>query len=52
METTALKRQWASSRCYGGTMIWSVDLYSGAGSGNTPNGLGSSQLSSPGVGGS
>lgn len=38
METIAMKRAWASSHCFGGTMIWSVDLYSGSGSGDTPDG--------------
>ncbi|OTA65820.1 glycoside hydrolase family 18 protein, partial [Hypoxylon sp. EC38] len=35
-ETIAMKKSWASSHCLGGTMIWSIDLYSGSGSGNTP----------------
>lgn len=49
-ETIALKKSWASSHCFGGTMIWSVDLYSGSGSGDIPDGTGSSS-SDPGGGG-
>lgn len=30
-ETIALKKQWASKLCFGGTMIWSVDFNSGIG---------------------
>jgi chitinase len=26
-ETLLMKRTWASSRCFGGTMIWSIDYY-------------------------
>lgn len=33
-ETFALKKSWASDYCFGGTMAWSVDYYSGAGNGN------------------
>ena len=33
-----MKKNWASSHCFGGTMIRSVDLFSGSGSGSTPNG--------------
>ena len=51
LETIAMKKQWASSHCFGGTMIWSVDLYSGAGSGDTPDGLGSGSPGNPGSGG-
>jgi hypothetical protein len=51
MATIAMKKQWASSHCYGGTMIWSIDLYSGPGSGNTPDGLGSSVTGDPAAGG-
>lgn len=51
METIAMKKQWASQRCFGGTMIWSIDLYSGSGSGDTPDGLGSDDPGSPGAGG-
>ncbi|KAI1373409.1 hypothetical protein F4677DRAFT_448485 [Hypoxylon crocopeplum] len=50
LETIAMKKSWASSRCFGGTMIWSVDLYSGSGSGNIPDGN-SSCSSDPGSGG-
>lgn len=25
-ETVAMKKKWASSYCFGGTFIWSVDL--------------------------
>lgn len=49
-ETIAMKKQWASEHCFGGTMVWSIDLYSGAGSGNTPDGKGSSNPGSPGSG--
>ncbi|KAI0181430.1 hypothetical protein GGR52DRAFT_524499 [Hypoxylon sp. FL1284] len=38
LDTIAMKKAWASSHCFGGTMIWSIDLYSGSGSGNTPDG--------------
>ncbi|MCJ1283616.1 hypothetical protein MMC26_002947 [Xylographa opegraphella] len=51
LETIAMKKQWASSHCFGGTMIWSIDLYSGSGSGNTPDGGGSSSPGDPGSGG-
>ena len=37
-ETFALKIQYADSACLGGTMIWSIDFASGAGSGDTPDG--------------
>lgn len=30
-DTIALKKQWASDTCFGGTMIWSVDFNSGIG---------------------
>ena len=50
LQTIAMKKQWASSHCFGGTMIWSIDLYSGAGSGNTPDGGGSSNQGDPGAG--
>lgn len=30
-DTIALKKQWASNMCFGGTMIWSVDFNSGIG---------------------
>lgn len=30
-ETAAMKTKWASSYCFGGTMIWSVDFKSGGG---------------------
>lgn len=50
-ETIALKKSWASSHCFGGTMIWSIDLYSGSGSGNTPDGGGNSTSGDPGAGG-
>ncbi|KAI0014616.1 hypothetical protein F4780DRAFT_200481 [Xylariomycetidae sp. FL0641] len=35
-ETHALKRKFANNLCFGGTMAWSVDFNSGAGSGDTP----------------
>ncbi|KAH6638816.1 glycoside hydrolase superfamily, partial [Boeremia exigua] len=38
LDTIAMKKTWASQHCFGGTMIWSVDFYSGSGSGNTPDG--------------
>lgn len=50
LETIAMKKQWASDHCFGGTMIWSIDLYSGPGSGDTPDGGGSSSPGSPGAG--
>jgi len=31
LETTAMKRKWASGYCFGGTMIWSVDFETGSG---------------------
>ncbi|KAL8907179.1 MAG: hypothetical protein Q9171_005970 [Xanthocarpia ochracea] len=31
-ETIAMKKNWASSYCFGGTMIWSIDFKSGSGS--------------------
>ncbi|PSR80523.1 glycosyl hydrolases family 18-domain-containing protein [Coniella lustricola] len=51
LETIAMKKNWASEHCFGGTMIWSIDLYSGSGSGNTPDGGGSSSSTDPGAGG-
>ena len=30
-ETVAMKKQWASRLCFGGTMVWSVDFNSGGG---------------------
>lgn len=51
LETIAMKKTWASEHCFGGTMIWSVDLYSGPGSGNIPDGGGSSNSTDPGAGG-
>lgn len=48
LETIAMKKQWANAHCFGGTMIWSIDLYSGPGSGDTPDGRGSSNPGSPG----
>jgi Glycosyl hydrolases family 18 len=50
MQTIAMKKQWASSHCFGGTMIWSINLYSGAGIGNTPDGGGSTNPGDPGAG--
>lgn len=35
-ETIALKTAFADNLCFGGTMIWSIDSYSGIGDGNTP----------------
>ncbi|KFY96783.1 hypothetical protein V498_02481 [Pseudogymnoascus sp. VKM F-4517 (FW-2822)] len=35
-ETFAMKKSWADDYCFGGTMAWSVDFYSGPGNGNTP----------------
>ncbi|KAI1749014.1 hypothetical protein F4782DRAFT_514853 [Xylaria castorea] len=49
-ETIAMKKAWASSHCFGGTMIWSVDLFSGSGSGDTPDGN-TTCSSDPGSGG-
>ena len=50
LETIGMKKEWASGHCFGGTMIWSIDLYSGTGSGDTPDGSGSSDPGSPGSG--
>ena len=36
-ETFALKLGWADRHCFGGAMIWSADMDSGSGSGNTPD---------------
>ncbi|KNB10683.1 hypothetical protein FOXG_10827 [Fusarium oxysporum f. sp. lycopersici 4287] len=36
-DTIYMKKKWASSRCFGGTMVWSVDMFSGSGSGDTPD---------------
>ncbi|CAJ2504363.1 Uu.00g117570.m01.CDS01 [Anthostomella pinea] len=46
-----MKKAWASSKCFGGTMIWSVDLYSGSGSGDTPDGNSSCSSDPGGSGG-
>lgn len=35
-DTIEAKRSWADAQCFGGTMAWSVDFYSGEGSGMTP----------------
>ncbi|KAK7958671.1 hypothetical protein PG988_013519 [Apiospora saccharicola] len=35
-ETIARKKAWADNQCFGGTMAWSIDFNSGAGSGMTP----------------
>ena len=50
MDTIAMKKQWANQHCFGGTMIWSVDFYSGSGSGDIPDGGGSDNPDSPGGG--
>ncbi|KAI2627732.1 glycoside hydrolase superfamily [Hypoxylon sp. NC1633] len=50
LERIAMKKSWASDYCFGGTMIWSIDLYFGSGSGNTPD-ENSSCSSDPGSGG-
>ncbi|KAL1858931.1 hypothetical protein Daus18300_009801 [Diaporthe australafricana] len=49
-DTIRMKKNWASQQCYGGTMIWSVDLYSGSGSGDVPDGGGSTDPGNPGGG--
>ena len=36
-DTFALKLRWADSRCFGGTMLWSIDMDSGSGSGDIPD---------------
>lgn len=36
-ETFALKRGWADSHCFGGTMLWSIDMDSVSGSGDIPD---------------
>jgi chitinase len=50
MQTIAVKKQRANSHCFGGTMIWSIDLYPGVGSGNTQDGGGFTNLGDPGAG--
>ncbi|RWA12354.1 hypothetical protein EKO27_g2735 [Xylaria grammica] len=50
LETIRMKKEWASRRCFGGTMIWSVDMYSGSGSGDVPDGNGSTSPGDPGSG--
>lgn len=35
-DTIKLKKAWADNQCFGGTMAWSIDFNSGAGSGLTP----------------
>ncbi|KAJ4261803.1 hypothetical protein NW757_000075 [Fusarium falciforme] len=47
-DTIQMKKRWASSRCFGGTMVWSVDMYSGSGSGDTPDDGGSGESDDPG----
>ncbi|KAL8693261.1 MAG: hypothetical protein Q9224_003786 [Gallowayella concinna] len=39
-ETLAQKTAWASESCFGGTMIWTLDMDAGEGSGSTPVGAG------------
>ncbi|KAL8671755.1 MAG: hypothetical protein Q9168_003750 [Polycauliona sp. 1 TL-2023] len=39
-ETFKLKTDWAAENCFGGTTLWSLDMDSGEGSGNTPDGGG------------
>ncbi|KAJ4112425.1 hypothetical protein NW765_015496 [Fusarium oxysporum] len=34
-DDTIYMKKWASSRCFGGIMVWSVDMFSGSGSGDT-----------------
>ncbi|KAI9712955.1 MAG: hypothetical protein M1812_006702 [Candelaria pacifica] len=46
-DTIALKTSFANSVCMGGTMIWSVDFDSGAGSGDTPSPPSNSTSASP-----
>ncbi|KAL9037749.1 MAG: hypothetical protein Q9180_003547, partial [Flavoplaca navasiana] len=36
-ETLALKTNWAAENCFGGSMIWSLDMESGQGSSNVPS---------------
>ncbi|KAL8765678.1 MAG: hypothetical protein Q9209_007316 [Squamulea sp. 1 TL-2023] len=36
-ETMAQKTSWAADNCFGGTMIWSLDMNSGQGSGSIPD---------------
>lgn len=50
-ETISMKKTWASQHCFGETMIWSIDLFSGVGSGTVPDGLGLSDGGDPGSGG-
>lgn len=50
-ETIAMKRTWASQHCFGGTMIWSIDLFSGVGSGTIPDGQSSTSVGDPASGG-
>lgn len=46
METIAMKKAWASQHCHGGTMVWSIDLFSGPGSGEVPDGKGDASVNS------
>ncbi|KFY44882.1 hypothetical protein V494_01266 [Pseudogymnoascus sp. VKM F-4513 (FW-928)] len=39
-ETFAMKKTWADDYCFGGTMAWSVDFYSGPGNSNSDPGNG------------
>ncbi|KAL8716704.1 MAG: hypothetical protein Q9225_005988 [Loekoesia sp. 1 TL-2023] len=39
-ETMAMKISWASQNCFRGTMVWTVDLKAGEGSGSTPDDVG------------
>ncbi|KFY13881.1 hypothetical protein V492_03004 [Pseudogymnoascus sp. VKM F-4246] len=39
-ETFAMKKAWADDYCFGGTMAWSVDFYSGPGNSNSNPGNG------------
>ncbi|KFA82003.1 hypothetical protein S40288_07998 [Stachybotrys chartarum IBT 40288] len=50
LDTIRMKKWWASQRCFGGTIVWSVDMYSGSGSGDVPDGRGSENPGDPGGG--
>ncbi|KAH7189973.1 hypothetical protein BKA60DRAFT_602077 [Fusarium oxysporum] len=49
-EDTIYMKKWASSRCFGGIMVWSVDMFSGSGSGDTPDNQSDGGLEDPGGG--
>ena len=48
VDTIAKKMAFANDRCLGGTMVWSIDFDSGAGSGDIPDGGATNSTSSSG----